>query len=512
MIVRNEIQTLRSAVESVRGLADEVVVLDTGSDDGTPELAQDLGCVVLTGGDRMDKGGSRNKAAEASQGDWTVILDADERVADPAGFRAFLEGTDAQAVYITLAYMDGDKPTLTYAQMRAWRRGTYRYQYRAHEVPVPVNGWGKTVNTDFVWEHRPPTGRGWKSDYTLERLKLDVAENPGASRPLYYLGRQHIYRGEYVEAERRLLDFLATDGWRDRADAWELLSRCPGRDKVSDLFQACAAQPMRRDWWGLLAEHYHEQGQDAIAAGLLKCALEIPPDNDSYLNLYWHGSVVHDLLGRCLYKLGRYAEGYEHAKKAAEMEPQSERLRTNLQWFVKHLGGEAEADYYDLVFRQIVQDEGRMAPIRAVAKAVAPRCDGSVLDLGCGLGLLSDEVGGKYTGVDFCAFALEWAAEHTKNPLAAFHRADLKNGHWWAGHGTVVLAEVLEHVQDPAVLLSKARVQAERRLVVTVPVDMPDPAHVRPAWTEDDLRALMPNCRVEKITGGSRWLAVEDVA
>ena len=341
MIVRNEEEILSRAIASTVGLADEIVVLDTGSTDGTVVLAKSLNCKTLVGGDRMHKSQSRNEAMAAASGDWIVILDADERIADPEGLRAFLETTEARAVYIKLAYVNSDgNTTLSYPQMRCWRRDTYRYKYRAHEVPVPTNGWGELAHTDFVWEHRPPADRKWKLKYTLERLSLDVRENPGDARPLYYLGRQYMYNAMWREAITTLRQYLAFPEGRDGADAWHCLSKCYGklddrREQIRCLHQACAAQPMRREWWGSLAELYHADGREEIAIGLLKCALEIPiPGDKTYTTHYWYGAHPHDLLARCLWKLRRYEEGHEQAVVAAALAPGSDRLKKNLAFFV----------------------------------------------------------------------------------------------------------------------------------------------------------------------------------
>ena len=516
MITWNEEDLLPSALASAEGLADEVVVLDTGSSDRTVEVARSLGARVFTGGDRMHKATSRNRAQDEATGDWVVILDADEQIADPEGLRAFLETTDTQAVYIRLAFMNAqNQPTLTYQQMRCWRRGAFRYQYRAHEVPVPTGSWGKLAHTEFVWEHRPPPDRAWKRQYTLERLEMDVAENPGAARPLYYLGRQYMYQQMWDRAIETLERYVQAPA-HDEADAWWCLAKCHGaegrkREQVRALYQACAAHPGRREWWGELASLYHSEGSYQMAAGLLRCALEIPPPAFAYHLAYWYGPHIHDLLARCLWKLERYEEGYEQARIAVELAPDNERLRTNLRWFAGKRG--QDAGYYDLVYRQIVEDEGRLDRIRAVAQAVAPHVRGSVLDLGCGVGLLADRVEGPYVGIDFSTFALEWARAHTSHPHARFVLGDLRNGQvWQQQHGTVVLAEVLEHVSDPEALVAKARRCAAERLIVTVPVDMPDPAHVKPAWSGDDLRTLLPGCKLQRITGGHRWLAVEECA
>lgn len=338
MIVRNEERLLRRAVASTAGLADEVIILDTGSTDNTVALARELGARIGVGGDRMNKAAARNEVMAAATGDWIVILDADETIADALAVRRFLETADADAAYIRLAYVDdADRHTLSYQQMRMWRKGLYRYRYRAHEVPEPVGEPGRVVYTELLWQHRPPADRTWKSDYTLERLLLDVQENPGAARPLYYLGRQYMYRREWQLGLDTLTRYMALAD-RDEGDAWHCIAQCQaglGNEKaqVKALYQACAARPARREWWCELASIYHNRGEDVMAGALLRCALEIPPPQADYYSTYWHGAAIHDLLARVLWKQKRYAEGQIEAERAVQLEPGNERLIRNLGWF-----------------------------------------------------------------------------------------------------------------------------------------------------------------------------------
>ena len=77
VITMNEVQRLRRCLESVP-FADEIVVVDSGSTDGTQRLAQDLGARVISTADWPGFGPQKNRALDAARGTWVLSLDADE--------------------------------------------------------------------------------------------------------------------------------------------------------------------------------------------------------------------------------------------------------------------------------------------------------------------------------------------------------------------------------------------------------------------------------------------------
>lgn len=77
IIAGNEEEKIRGAVRSA-GWADEVLVLDSESVDGTPRLAEAAGARVVVEGWR-GYGAQKNRAAELASHDWVFSLDADER-------------------------------------------------------------------------------------------------------------------------------------------------------------------------------------------------------------------------------------------------------------------------------------------------------------------------------------------------------------------------------------------------------------------------------------------------
>ena len=341
MIARNEEPRIGKAIASVEGLADEVIVVDTGSTDETIAKAKEWGATVIEGGDRRNKAGSRNQGIVFATGDWIVILDCDERVGDPVGFKKFLDTTDAQAVYVKTTFIGDDgKPSLSFSQMRAWRRGRFLYRYRAHEVPLPVNdNWNGQVWTDFVWEHRPPATAAWKREHMTMLLLMDVDENPGDPRCMYYLGRELMYAQAYqwaLDWFQKYMDATSQGHW-DRGDVWGCMASCNeclGKEDLAleQLQHALTEQPERRDWWGRQAAFYHKRGKHDLAASMLRTMLGLFPDK-CYINEYWYGADAYDLLARCLYYGGKRDEGRRYAQKAAELAPNDQRIVDNLKWF-----------------------------------------------------------------------------------------------------------------------------------------------------------------------------------
>src|SRR5262245_1159886 len=78
---KNERENIRACVISARLLADEVLVADSGSTDGTLEIVRELGCRII---DREygTSGEFKNLAIPQAAHEWVFILDADERITE----------------------------------------------------------------------------------------------------------------------------------------------------------------------------------------------------------------------------------------------------------------------------------------------------------------------------------------------------------------------------------------------------------------------------------------------
>jgi len=138
MIVRDEEQRLSGCLRSVDGLVDEVVVVDTGSADGTVELARSLGCRVLEHPWQDDFAAARNIALAEARGTFILVLDADEVLSCSEGFdlRQTLrqEGTALDFGLVRIITPDASGEQEEVWAIRLFRNDpSYRYEYLVHE-------------------------------------------------------------------------------------------------------------------------------------------------------------------------------------------------------------------------------------------------------------------------------------------------------------------------------------------------------------------------------------------
>ena len=143
MIVRNEESRLAAAIESVRAVADEIIVTDTGSTDNTIDLARSLGARVETFAWCDDFAAARNACAVHARGEWILWLDADEKLkpGNDAGLARDLADTRTLAYQLIREdFFTRDRPDWfsEMYQLRLVRRDLpAKFVGRIHEHLVP---------------------------------------------------------------------------------------------------------------------------------------------------------------------------------------------------------------------------------------------------------------------------------------------------------------------------------------------------------------------------------------
>lgn len=112
MIVKNEEKNLPRCLESVKNVVDEIIIVDTGSVDGTMEIAKTYGAIVYEYTWNQDFAAARNASIRYAQGDWILILDADDELhpGDIPRLQEILEGGEKEIYFFETHSYLGTKP------------------------------------------------------------------------------------------------------------------------------------------------------------------------------------------------------------------------------------------------------------------------------------------------------------------------------------------------------------------------------------------------------------------
>lgn len=225
LIARDEELMLPECLASIRGVVDEVVVVDTGSVDHTRELARAAGARVVDHPWQEDFAAARNAALPYATGDWILVLDADERLGPGAGpaLRRAMKDRQADCFLLPLhnaSRLDATFPEVIGGKARrgepAWlprllrRTPDLAWEGVIHET---VAGWltrsrrrtgraeAPIIHYGAVPELRAALNKDARNLRLLERRCELEPDNPVARG---YLARELIRVGELPRADREL--------------------------------------------------------------------------------------------------------------------------------------------------------------------------------------------------------------------------------------------------------------------------------------------------------------------
>jgi len=224
MIARDEAGFLDQCLQSVAGLVDEIVVVDTGSTDETVEVARRHGARVFTRAWEDDFSAARNRSLEEARGEWILILDCDEAIArrDHQGIRQAMdrEGVDAFRL-TTRNYTDeanragwvaGDGSYAEAEQYRGWfpttkvrlwrRRLEVRFEGAVHELVEPsiLRREGKIGDCLVPIHHYGYAKKARSRDQYLKAGEVKVRANPADLSARYELAIAYRNAGRLPEA------------------------------------------------------------------------------------------------------------------------------------------------------------------------------------------------------------------------------------------------------------------------------------------------------------------------
>lgn len=365
MIVRDEAELLPRCLASVKDQVDELIVLDTGSRDRTPDIATEAGAKLLHTDWADDFSAARNQAIAAATGDWILVLDADEELIPEAWTELRSQLDQPEALAFTVLREETQSGQVPYSRLsRLFRnRPEIRFQRPYHELVDDsllalqqqdpnwrITAWPTPVIRHYGYGRDRLQQRG-----TAERMRRSLetwlADHPEDAYLCSKLGGLLVQEGDLKAAQRWLKQGLK-QGRPEPAVRYELLyhlalleRRQGDVDAAIDRYQAALQEPVdvihKLGAWVNLSHLYRDRGQVGLAYDAARQAVAAAPS----------ATVALTAWGLAARAISNYPEAIAAYQQALQIDPNDPSLYQNLGAVLFQVG-QLEASYE--AFRQAI--------------------------------------------------------------------------------------------------------------------------------------------------------------
>ncbi|GIO10758.1 beta 1,4 glucosyltransferase [Cohnella xylanilytica] len=349
MIVKNEEEVLARCLDSVRDLVDEIVIVDTGSTDGTKEIASRYTDRIYDFEWIYDFAAARNYSFSLATQDYILWLDADDRLRerDRKLFASLKETLDPAVDSVAMEYhllldAEGNPAAMSRRNRLVKRSRGYRWHNPIHEY-LEVNG--NVYLTDIAVTH---DRKGSHSARNLDIFQRMMERDGGLfGRNLLYYGNELADSQRYAEAAEIYEKFLSqpVEYFEDHLLACSKLAECRHHlgdmeGKLRSLVRTMEYDIPRADFCCAIGYCYQDRGEirKAIFWYELALRLEKPLHHFGILNLICWTWLPHLQLCICYGLLGELERAYEHNEKALEFLPRDPNLLSNRAKLLEAMG------------------------------------------------------------------------------------------------------------------------------------------------------------------------------
>lgn len=345
MIVKNEEDVIIRCLESVKGVADEIILVDTGSSDNTKALAAPYVDAIYDFSWIDDFSAARNYTFSKATKDYCMWIDADD-ILTAENRNALIQlkdtlppETDVVMLRYNTAFDEAGNPTFSYYRERIVRNSSaYRWQGRVHEVIPPS---GRVVYADIaVTHHKLHAG---DTDRNLRIYRRQIAQGESLSpRDQFYFARELYYHKLYEEAAAEFRRFLAEGGgWlENNIESCRFLAYClyaQGKDEeaLSALLHSLIYDSPRAECCCDIGRHFLERNACRQAVFWYELALNRPRDDTTgaFVNPDCYGFLPCIQLCVCWDRLGNVQQAAAYNERAGSYKPESPAYLYNREYF-----------------------------------------------------------------------------------------------------------------------------------------------------------------------------------
>jgi glycosyltransferase involved in cell wall biosynthesis len=346
LIAKNEENFIGECLNSLKGVADEVVVVDTGSTDRTKDIARSASAQVYDYTWNGDFSAARNRALEWSTGEWILYIDADERVRANTGsnLRAELSAPSFAGHRVLLHPLKGHT---SYWSLRLFRNDpSIRFTGIIHESTWPSlqeycfrSGTGVGHSRMVIDHEGYEKNHDAKNARNLPLLLKSLEEEPERVYSWCHLANIYMAMQKQELAEdawRNALAVVRKKGAQAPEDILPYLGLIEtgmnaGRN-IRPLFAEAVTRFPRNvqlEWLegGILMREGNFTGAITAFERLTARGRSGEIDHLAAYDLRLFGAFAHDAMGICHLRLGNYAESRRCYELAAQQEPDQLKYR-----------------------------------------------------------------------------------------------------------------------------------------------------------------------------------------
>lgn len=359
MIVKNEESVLGRCLDSALGVADEIIIADTGSSDATKETAARYTKQIFDVEWKDDFSAARNAAFARASMDYCMWLDADDVIQDSERQKLIKLkeelGPDVLAVMMKYAtsFDSAGRPAFLFDRERLVRRDAgLMWEGRVHEVidlqkglkggPGGTAG-GRILYSDIRIDHRSVKQTYTKRNLNIYEAMLREGEALDARHQFYY-GRELYYHGldeRAVEVFRELLETKEGGAWVENlADACRFCAIClrrlgKERQALDCLFHTFCYGLPRPAVCCEIGSICLDKGRLSEAEYWYRQAMDTPYEAGAgaFVEPQYQREIPALQLTVCLDRQGRYGEAERFNELAGRYQPDSGAVKRNREYF-----------------------------------------------------------------------------------------------------------------------------------------------------------------------------------
>lgn len=345
MIVKDEEKILERCLKSVINIADETIIVDTGSVDNTKQIAKKFTKKIYDFKWNYDFSSARNYSFSKATMDFCMWLDADDLILEIdrqklIEYKKILNNSvDTVMMKYNISFDENGNPTFSYYRERIIKRcESNKWQGEIHEAIIPF---GNIVYSDISITHKKINNKDTSRNLNIYEKILSSGKKLD-SRHQFYYAKELYYNKKFNESIKVFENFLENEnGWiENKIDSCEHLSYAYREinnlsREISSLFRSFEYDTPRAEICCDIGDYFFKLNEyrKSIFWYEIATKIKMPKNTLGFIKNDCYDYIPYMQLCVCYYRLGNIKESVEYNQKAKRIKPLDKAVNYNLKFF-----------------------------------------------------------------------------------------------------------------------------------------------------------------------------------